>query len=553
MQARVKIVFYLFLIWLFIVLIRLFHFQVMSKTLNSANVFNKKLSADRGKIYSSNGSLLAVNEKIYTLYFDKSKTEDWDSYAQELSSLLELDPATVSARIKKYSVWVPIKNNLSLEQKLRLEQKIDTKPLYFEEGYSRFYPEASDSAHLTGFVGKNSKGENVGYFGVEGYYNDILTGLSGVFKSERGGGQLPLIFGLQEVIKPINGADLYLTVDKGIQSIVKKRTALANERYGAKLGCSIVAEVATLKIKALSCLPDYDPNDYQTASPSAFINPTVSNVYEPGSIFKPLVVAMALEEKKITPETVVDESGPVQFGQYFIRTWDNKYEGQISITRVLQRSSNVGMIRIQEKLGNDLFYEYLDRFGFLEKTGIDLQGEVSSVIKPKKNWYPIDYAVASFGQGIAVTPIQMITAFDAIINNGVLLKPYVVEKIMQGDKTKIIKPQQRGRVVSVETSQQIRKLLVEVVKGGEVKWDVPDGYLIGGKTGTAQIAVEGKYDPEKTLASFIGFFPADQPKFIVMTMLKEPSASIWGSETAAPLFFEIVKDLILYYNIASSY
>ncbi|GIW63676.1 MAG: penicillin-binding protein [Patescibacteria group bacterium] len=553
MQTRVKIVFYLFVVWLFLALFRLFHFQVMSKTLNYANVSNKKLSAERGKIYTADSSPLAINERIYTLYFDKSKTNDWEKYSAELSALLNIDQSTISARIKNYSVWVPIKNNLTLADKFVLEEKLDTKPLYFEESFSRYYPEASDSAHLTGFVGKNEKGESVGYFGIEGYYDEILTGLSGVFKSEKGGGGLPFIFGLQEVINPINGADLYLTVDKGIQSIVKKRTASAVERYGAKLGCSIVAEVATLKIKALSCLPDFDPNLYATASPSAFVNPVISNVYEPGSIFKPLVVAMALQEQKITPTTVVNESGPVQFGQYFIKTWDNKYEGRITVTKVLQRSSNVGMIRIQEKLSDDVFFNYLKDFGFFEKTGIDLQGEVNSVIKPQQSWYPIDYAVASFGQGIAVTPIQMLSAFDAIINDGVLLKPYVVDKIVQGNKVKIITPEQKRRVISSKTSEQIRKLLVEVVRSGEVKWDVPAGYLIGGKTGTAQIAVEGKYDPDKTLASFIGFFPADQPKFIIMTMLKEPSASIWGSETAAPLFFEIVKDLILYYNIASSY
>jgi len=209
------------------------------------------------------------------------------------------------------------------------------------------------------------------------------------------------------------------------------------------------------------------------------------------------------------------------------------------------------MVYVGEKLGKDALYSYLKKYGFGQLTGIDLQGEIAGYLKPKNEWYPIDFATVTFGQGIAVTPIQMIRAFASIINGGNLLKPYVVTKIISSDgKEKLIKPKKEGKVINAVTSEIIKKMLVEVVEGGEVKWARPKGYILGGKTGTAQIPIEGHYDPHKTIASFIGFGPAKDPTFLVLVILRQPKTSPWGSETAAPLFFEIAKELLIYYNIA---
>ena len=222
------------------------------------------------------------------------------------------------------------------------------------------------------------------------------------------------------------------------------------------------------------------------------------------------------------------------------------------MTRILEKSSNVGMVYVGEKLGSKKIYDYLGKYGFGQTTNIDLQGEASGYLKPKADWYPIDYSTVTFGQGIAVTSIQMIRAFASIINGGNLMKPFLVQKIVSENKITEIKPKVEKRVISQLTSEIIKKMLVSTVENAEAKWDRPKGYVIGGKTGTAQIPIKGHYDPSKTIASFIGFAPASDPKFITLVVLYEPQTSPWGSETAAPLFFEIAKQLIVYYNISPS-
>ena len=273
-------------------------------------------------------------------------------------------------------------------------------------------------------------------------------------------------------------------------------------------------------------------------------------MYEPGSIFKPLIVAAALNEKKIKQDDFYNEKGPVEIGEYTIKTWNNKYEGKISITRILEKSSNVGMVYIGKKLGNNKILQYLDRFGFNSITGIDLQGEAKNYLKSNNQWYPIDYATVTFGQGIAVTPIQMIAAFSSLINGGKLLQPHLVKNILYSDKEKKMDKKIIRQTVSKETSKTIKKMLLSDVEKGEYKWIKPKGYMIGGKTGNAQIPIGGKYESSKTIASFIGFAPYKNPKFIALVILKEPKTSIYGSETAAPIFFDIAKDLFVYYNIA---
>lgn len=220
------------------------------------------------------------------------------------------------------------------------------------------------------------------------------------------------------------------------------------------------------------------------------------------------------------------------------------------MTRILEKSSNVGMVYIGQKLGEKKILSYIQKYGLGSLTDIDLQGEASGFIKSEKKWLPIDYATVTFGQGIAVTQIQMIRAFSSVINGGYLLKPYVVSEIVSSDKkyTKIF-PKKVRRVISGETSLVIKKMLESAIDNAEARWAKPEGYRIGGKTGTAQIAIGSHYDPSKTITSFIGFAPVDKPKFIIMVTFKEPSSSIWGSETAAPLFFKIAKELFVYYNI----
>lgn len=491
---------------------------------------------------------LALNQNSYLLYLEPKKITDKLKLVKFLSEKLEMPEASIEAKINPDKDWISVTSQIDEEKKKEIENlKIDG--VGFQTQMRRFYPEASLSAHLLGFVGKDESGDDVGYFGLEGFYNQDLSGLPGLLDSERDLFGRPIFIGVQNKVNPENGRDLVLTIDKTIQEIAKKRLHDGIERYKAKQGCVIVAEPYSMAILSLVCLPDYDLDKYYQFTEEYFRNPVVSEVYEPGSIFKPLITAAALEEKKIKPTDFYQEDGPVTIGEYQIKTWNNKYEGKITMTRILEKSSNVGMVYIGEKLGRDKIYQYLEKYGFGKTTSIDIQGEISSFLKPKSEWYPIDFSTVTFGQGIALTPIQMVRAFASLVNGGSLMKPYVVDRLISQKKEIKIKPKIEKKVISKTTSEIIKKMLVSTVENAEAKWDRPKDIKIGGKTGTAQVPIQGHYDPSKTNASFIGFAPADNPKFITMVMLKEPETSPWGSETAAPIFFEIAKDLIVYYGI----
>lgn len=550
-MVKTRLLFAVFLILFLSILIKLFYLQVLNPVNNADNAYlrTRKITPERGKILDRNGLPLAVNKPAYLMYFEPKKIANKYEFVKRIDDLTQIGEATIESKIDTSKDWVSVKNGIDIDLKNRL-LATGLKGLGFDEETKRYYPEASLSSHLLGFVGKTRDGEDIGYFGIEGYYDKDLTGLAGVLKSERDFMDRPILIGIQEKVDAENGRSLYLTVDKSVQDIIKTKLKDALEKYQAKDGCVIVADPNTMEILGLACLPDFDVDKYYNFTEENFKNPTITDVYEPGSTFKPLIVAAAIENKKIKGNDTYDETGPMEIGGYTIRTWNNKYEGTISITRILEKSSNVGMVYIGEKLGQEKLLSAINNYGFGSMTGIDLQGENPGYLRPKSNWYPIDYATATFGQGIAVTPIQMITAFASIINGGTLYKPHVVLKIGANDRVNNIRPTKVRTVISPITSEIIKKMLVSTVENGEVAWAKPKGYTIGGKTGTAQIPIAGHYDPTKTVASFIGFAPADKPKFITLTIIREPKSSQWGSETAAPLFFEIAKELLVYYNIA---
>lgn len=547
---KTKLLFVGFLLIYALIIARLFYLQIFTPVSidNDLYLKSRKINPERGKIYDTNMTPLVLNQNNYLLYLEPKKIENKEKLIESLSKTLKIEEASMEARIDMNKDWISITSRVSEEKKAEIEN-LKIEGVGFQPQMKRYYPEASLSAHLLGFVGKKADGDDLGYFGIEGFYNLDLTGLPGVLDSERDLFGRPIFVGVQNKVSAENGRDLVLTIDKTIQEISKKRISEGLERYRAKQGCIIVANPNTMAILSLVCLPDYDLDQYYSFTESFFKNPVVSEVYEPGSIFKPLIVGAAIQEKKIRPQDTYNEEGPIKIGEYQIKTWDEKYEGEITMTRILEKSSNVGMVYIGEKLGRENIYRYMDKFGFGKITGIDLQGEVSGYIKPKSDWYPIDYSTATFGQGIAVTPIQMIRAFASLINGGNLMKPYVVEKILSKKGEIKIQPKIERKIFSKTTSEVVKKMLVSTVENAEVKWDRPKDIKIGGKTGTAQVAIQGHYDPSKTNASFIGFLPADKPEFIVLVMFKEPKTSQWGSETAAPVFFEVAKDLIVYYGI----
>ncbi|MFA6080789.1 MAG: penicillin-binding protein 2 [Patescibacteria group bacterium] len=547
---KIKFIFLLFIGFYIAIIVRLFFLQVIySPASKSLYLKTNKLYPVRGRIYDQKNQSLVLNQNSYQLYVEPKKVEDKDKLLNLLSKSLEIDEASISAKLDMTKYWVAIANGLTQEQKDKLDN-LNLKGIGFDYQTKRFYPEASLSAHILGFLGKDNQNEDIGYLGLEGFYDRDLRGLPGFVETERDILGRPILIGVQQRVEAEDGRDLILTIDKNVQEISKKKLLEGLEKYQAKKGCVITADPKTMAIISLVCLPDYDLEKYYLFNENFYKNLAISDLYEPGSVFKPLIVAAALEEKKIKPDETYNETGQVAVGEYNIKTWNDKYEGKISMTRILEKSSNVGMVYIGEKLGNKNISKYLQKYGFGQNTGIDLEGEAGGYLKPTAEWYPIDYATVTFGQGIAVTPIQMIRAFASIINGGYLMKPYVVQKIISKNKTTEIKPKIERRIVSQLTSDIIRKMLVSTVENAEAKWDRPKGFAIGGKTGTAQVPIKGIYDASKTIASFIGFAPANDPKFLTFVVLYEPKSSQWGSETAAPLFFEIAKQLIVYYNIS---
>ncbi|MCX7955871.1 MAG: penicillin-binding protein 2 [Patescibacteria group bacterium] len=547
---KTKLLFLFFLFFFVLIIFKLFYIQIISPYNFKYDFYlkSKKLLPERGKIYDVKKQPLVLNQNSYLLYLEPKKIDDKLKLIKFLSDKLEIPEASLEAKIDESKQWLAITSGIDEEKKNQID-KLKLNGIGFEKQFKRYYPESSLSAHLLGFVGKNKDGENIGYFGIEGFYNQDLSGMPGLLQSERDLFGKPIFIGVQNIIKPENGRDFVLTIDKTIQEITKKKLNEGIEKYQAKSGCVIIANPYTMAILSLVCLPDYDLDKYYQFSEDFFRNPAISDVYEPGSIFKPLIMAIGIEEKKIKPNDIYNEEGPIKIGEHKIKTWNDKYEGKITMTRILEKSSNVGMVYIGEKLGRNKLYDYIYKFNFDKLTQIDLQGETSGFIKPKSQWYDIDYATVTFGQGIAITPISMIRAFASIINGGYLMRPYIVDTIISQKEEIKIKPKTEKKIFSELTSEILKKMLVSTVENAEAKWDRPKNIKIGGKTGTAQIPIKGQYDPSKTNASFIGFGPADNPKFIILVALKEPKTSPWGSETAAPIFFEIVKELIVYYGI----
>jgi len=491
---------------------------------------------------------LVTNQMKYLMFAEPKLVQDQSLFTFKLSQILQMEEASITARLDKTKTWVAIRNGVDRTKKDAIDA-LHLPGVGFDEQPALYYPEGSSAAHILGFVGKNNDGENVGYFGIEGFYDKDLSGLPGLMRSDRDLIGRPIFLGTQEKIEPENGRDLVLTIDKTVQDIVKRKLKEGLEQYGSSQGCAIVANPNTGEILALSCLPDFDPDTYYDFPPESYKNSAISDTYEPGSTFKPLVMAAAIQEKVLKADSVMNESGPVTIDKYTIQTWNNQYEGNITMTRVLEKSSNVGMVYVGEKLGRQKLYEYIRKFGFGDLTGVDLDGEVPSYLRPMRNWYGIDFSTATFGQGIAVTPVQMIAGFSAVINGGHLMRPYVVKQMISDRKTQDIQPKEIRRILSDDTSSIMRKMLVSTIENGETKWLRPKGYQIGGKTGTAQIALQGHYDASKTIASFIGFAPVTHPEFVGLVIVREPKTSQWGSETAAPIFFQIAKELIVYYNI----
>jgi cell division protein FtsI/penicillin-binding protein 2 len=553
MTGRFKFTQVIFVVLFLVLLGRLFYWQFvraeeLQKMGESQYGRIVNLKPERGEIKTSDGYPIATNKISYLVYANPKEVKDKKTTAQVLSRSLGIDIASASANLSKNLFWVPIKHGLTQTEKETLE-KLKLRGVGFEREFTRFYPEASLSAHLIGFVGKDESGKDKGYFGIEGFYDRLLSGKEGKSLQVHDAFGRPILAEIRET-SPIEGSDLILSVDRSIQFLVEKELKEGIERYGAQGGMAAVMDPKTGNILAMASFPSFDPRSYWEYDESLFKNPLISNLFEPGSTFKPLIMSAALDSKVVEADTKCNIcSGPVFIGGHEIKTWNNKYYKNTTMVEVIQHSDNTGMVFVSQKLGLDRLLSYLKKFGIGDLTGIDLQGEVAPGLRDRESWYKADLAAASFGQGISITAMELLSATSAIANEGKRMEPHVVSAIESQGQVYKIRPKIIGSPIESKTAKLMSEIMVNAVNKGEAQWTRLKGYRIAGKTGTASIPFQGKYDPENTIPSFVGFGPADNPKFVALVVLIRPKTSIYGSETAAPIFFSIARDILSYYKI----
>jgi len=558
MKWRYPFVFITFVVLFVCVIGRLFYWQVIkAEMLSELAKFQYsgivKILPRRGEIKTSDGFPIVANKVSYLLYINPTEVKDKSKTIHILSTLLNLSTASISSKLIPDRLWVPIKSAVDAKQKEEIE-RMKLSGVGFEERFSRFYPEASIAAHLVGFVGKNEAGADKGYFGLEGYYDRLLRGKEGYGVELHDALGRPILSKRNEQTKGMEGSNIVLSIDRSIQFLVENKLKNGVEKYGALGGMVGIMEPQTGNIIAMASLPSFSQINYQDYNESLYKNPFITNTYEPGSTIKPIVMASALDAGVITPQTKCTIcGGPITVSDYELHTWNDKYYKDTNMIEVIQHSDNTGMVFVALQLGVDRMISYLSRFGIGSLTDIDLQGETFSSFKQRRSWYAVDLATTGFGQGISITPIELLTAFSALANEGKMLGPRVVTAFENSNGEIIKVPLKvRGSPITAKTAKVMTEILVNAVEKGEAQWTKLNGYRVAGKTGTASIPVKGHYDPSSTIASFIGFAPVEKPKFVMLVILEKPTSSIYAAETAAPLFFDIAKDLLSYYDIPPS-
>ncbi len=421
----------------------------------------------------------------------------------------------------------------------------------------RFYPEKEIGSHLLGFVSYIDEEEH-GRYGLEEFFNEELFGQYGSVKSEKGGASSIMIVNDRKYIKPKIGSDLILTIDRNIQFKVCEELKKSVKKHQAEGGSVIAIDPKTGAIIAMCSVPDFDPNNYKEVDDiKVYNNPATFYQYEPGSVFKTVTMAIAIDQDKVSPNTLYHDEGKIM-----IKGWPKPIKnadfsshgphGTVDMSTVLEESLNTGAIFVMKQAGPEVFAEYVKKFGFGERTGVELgsesSGDIDNLLRSRVK--EIDAATASFGQGIAATPLQMIMPYQAIANKGMLMKPYVVKTIVRdGNKREDISPQQIDRVISEKTANTVSAMLVNVVEKGHAKRASVPGYYIGGKTGTAQTAIAGGYSEDKYIHTFIGIAPIDDPAFVMLTKIDNPQGVKYAEASAVPLWHDIADFILKYYHV----
>ena len=520
----------------------------------------KTFYPERGTIYDRTGHLLAGNKTVYEVGVQLSDVVDKTAIATAVATVLGGSVDSVLGELENPPdglQYLVLQDYVSSDQAAELRRLQQTSIAMASAGQAsrlrgleltphpqRDYPEGALASNVLGFVNREGRG----YFGLEEKYNSLLAGKPVTVWIPTDPNKAA------DIPRVPDGTTLVLTIDRELQSSVEQILDASVRKYEAQNGTIVVLNPRDGSILALASSPRMDPNQfwnygvvYQNASE---FDRAVSMPYEPGSVMKVLTMAAALDSGTVVPSTPFLDTGAIQVGGATIRNWDDKAWGQQDMIGCLQHSLNVCLAWVAEDMGAQTFYHYMDRFGFGHLTGVDLAGEAAGRLRVPgdPDWYPVDLGTNAFGQGVSATPLQVMTAATAVANDGRMVVPHVLAAMIRDGRQYKAGPQYAGSPISSTTAQTLNQMLAVSLENESSSALVP-GYRLAGKTGTAQIPGPYGYEPDATNASFIGWGPADDPQFMIYVWLEKPSTSIWGSETAAPVFADVAKQVILLLNI----
>lgn len=521
------------------------------------HLVNESVPAKRGKILVYDPQLkdyypMATNVSLYSLNIVPTQIRRPELVAAKLLPYVDgYEESDLIELMNSDKVYIPpLRRRIEADEAQEI-RVLDLDGVYLRAEEYRYFPEDDLAAHVLGFVNRDL----VGQYGVEGYFNQELSGVHGRAQVEKNPLGASIAIGNRQVINPEDGVSVVLSIDRAIQYYVEKRLEAAVTSHQATSGEVIIMEPDTGRILAMAAYPDFNPNFYNEAPIENLTNPIISQVYEPGSVFKVLTMAAGIDLGLVAPSTTYVDTGEVVVDEETIKNSDLLAHGEQTMTEVLEKSLNTGAIFVAQKLGRFQFNKYLKQFGFGVATGIGLDGELAAAVRPYRSWAEVDLATMSFGQGIAVTPIQLTAAIGAIANQGKVMQPHIVDKILYPSGAVSVDPQVTSVAIKPQTANLISAMMVNVVERGHGQKAGVSGYRIAGKTGTAQIpSPSGGYlkGLGSTIGTFVGFGPVENPRFVMVTRIDRPKDVVFAESSAAPLFGDIAAFLMNYWQIPPS-
>ncbi len=561
LRRRIQICMTVFLIPFIFLVGRMMYLQVIGyeeylKKSEMQNTNKRVLHSPRGTIYDRNGKILAISEDAQSLYADPTMiTKSPQEVAHILAPYLKIKEPEIEARLQEDTSFVWLEEMMDHDKVDEVKKVIKEQKLVgiqFRRENHRLYPNGSLASQLLGFVNKDDEGME----GLELVLDKKIRGSQQMQRLRTDANKIPIFNSVLERILPDKERAVQLTIDSTIQYIAEKSLDGVMNRNHPEGAAIIVMDPKTGEILAMASRPNFDPNEYYKGNADKYKNRAVVNTYEPGSTFKPIMAAAAVDSGKWDIHRIYHDEGHIQVADRTFYNWDKRGMGNVTLTEILKFSINTGMVELGLTTGGETLTEYAERFGFGKATGIGLPGEQDGILFDPKTMSPVDVAAMSFGQSIAVTPLQMVQAFGALANKGHMMKPFLVKEIDNPDGSVYEKndPKEVGQPIKEETAQTISKILSEEINSGGGKSAKVDGYTFCGKTGTAQRINHGRagYAEGQYIASFMGFGPLEDPQYVVLIVVDNPSGVFYGAQVAAPVFKEMMTEIVHYKGIRPS-